>query len=66
LTPLFRKKARDSLVKVGLWEEAGGGAIIVHDYAEWNRSNESKSASARNAAQVRWERERQRKAATGE
>jgi hypothetical protein len=35
-----------------------GDAVEVHDYGEWNRHNGSRSASARNAARVRWEREK--------
>ena len=54
LTPLFKKGARDALVQIGLWDEVAGGAIQVHDYSQWNRTNEERSASARNAAQVRW------------
>jgi hypothetical protein len=59
LTPLYKKGSRDALVRVGLWEEVAlGGAVIVHDYTQWNRTSESKSASARNAAAVRWAQER--------
>lgn len=54
LTPLYRKGARDALVTVGLWETVPQIGIEVHDYDEWNRTNDEKSASARNAAQVRW------------
>ena len=58
LTPLYKKAARDALVSIGLWDEVEGGAIAVHDYGQWNRTNEERSASARNAAQVRWNREK--------
>lgn len=54
----YSKAATRALLTMGLWEDAGAGSIVVHDYAEWNRTSESKSASARNAAQVRWAREK--------
>ena len=55
LTPLYKKPARDALVMIGLWDEVDGcDAVEVHDYSQWNRTNEERSASARNAAQVRW------------
>jgi hypothetical protein len=55
LTPLYKRAARDALVKVGLWDAAGtSGGIAVHNYSEWNRPSEARSASARNAAMVRW------------
>jgi hypothetical protein len=40
------------------WSLRPDGAVVVHDYAEWNRASTSRSASARNAARVRWGRER--------
>lgn len=54
LTPLYKKAARDALVQIGLWDEIPNVGIEVHDYRQWNRTNEERSASARNAAQVRW------------
>lgn len=54
-------KAHRALTDFELWHDAGDGAIEVHDYDEWNRTGETRSASARNAAQVRWERERARR-----
>ena len=52
------KKARDALLAVGLWESAQTGDIVVHDWAQWNvDKNPARSASARNAAQIRWARE---------
>ena len=54
LTPLYRAAARVALVRVLLWEEVGAGAVQVHDYCDWNRPAAGRSASARNAAQVRW------------
>jgi hypothetical protein len=51
----YRHKAERALVIAGLWEgELEGGAIKVHDYEQWNRAGQSRSASARNAARVRW------------
>src|ERR1039458_9844713 len=57
----YSKGARDALVESNLWDDAGKGSVVVRDYTEWNRTTESKSASARNAAQVRWTRERDAK-----
>jgi hypothetical protein len=54
LTPLYRKPARDALVTVALWDELADGAVLIHDYGQWNKTNTERSASARNAAQVRW------------
>ena len=56
LTPLYKKGARDALVQIGLWDDLGNGDVEVHDYRQWNRTNEERSASARNAAQVRWKK----------
>jgi hypothetical protein len=56
----YTPKARKALVAVGLWDENVNG-IDIHDYLEWNRASEAKSASARNAAQVRWQNERDAK-----
>jgi hypothetical protein len=55
----YSPKAALALMDAVLWDEAEDGAVTVHDYSEWNRSSEAKSASARNAAQVRWARERE-------
>lgn len=41
------------LVEVGLWDE-DGEHFRVHDYADWNRSSESRSAAGRKAARARW------------
>ncbi len=54
LTPLYKKAARDALVTVALWDELETGDIQIHDYGQWNKTNAERSASARNAAQVRW------------
>lgn len=54
LTPLYRQGARKALVTVGLWDELTNLDVQIHDYGQWNRTNEERSASARNAAQVRW------------
>jgi hypothetical protein len=58
LTPLFKPAAVQALFDVKLWVPSVGDAVEVHDYGEWNRHNGSRSASARNAARVRWEREK--------
>jgi len=60
LVTSYSRKAMDALVDVGLWDVLDIG-VQIHDYAEWNRMGEEKSASARNAAQVRWQREREKK-----
>jgi hypothetical protein len=55
LTPLYKPGARDALIQVCLWDTVDDkGAVEVHNYSGWNRTNEERSASARNAAQVRW------------
>jgi hypothetical protein len=54
LTPLYKPGARAALVTVALWDHLPDIGIQVHNYGEWNRTNEERSASARNAAQVRW------------
>lgn len=61
LTPLYKKGARDALVQVALWDEVEAMGIQVHDWEQWNRTNDEKTASARNAAQIRWAREKARK-----
>ena len=55
----YRAKAHRALLATELWHKVGPGeAIEVHDWDQWNRTAEERSASARNAAQVRWERAR--------
>lgn len=54
----YRPKARAALVAVCLWHDAMGGSVEVHDWEQWNRSASARSSSARNAAQIRWARER--------
>jgi hypothetical protein len=49
-----------------LWHPVRGGAIDVHDYDQWNHHAEERSASARNAAQVRWKRAREEAAHANE
>ena len=56
----YNRKALAALVDTGLWDETEVG-IQIHDYSEWNRMGEEKSASARNAAQIRWKRAREAK-----
>lgn len=55
-----RKEAHE-LVEVGLWEMAQGG-WQVHDFADYqlsNEANEKRSDRARKAAQERWARRQQ-------
>jgi hypothetical protein len=63
LTPLYKPAMRDALVTVGLWEGLGDGWIQVHDYEDWNSSEdtqrEARSAKARRAADARWNRKRE-------
>ena len=54
LTPLYHKAARNALITVALWDELSDGAVQIHDYGQWNKTSEERSASARNAAAVRW------------
>jgi hypothetical protein len=55
----YRPKAHRALLAVELWHKVGPGETIeVHDYMEWNGVGENRSASARNAAQVRWSKAR--------
>jgi hypothetical protein len=55
----YRAKARKALIAAELWHESGPGAgVEIHDYDRWNRSGEERSASARNAAAVRWSKEK--------
>ena len=54
LTPLYRPAARNALLTVALWDELSDGSVQIHDYGQWNRTNDERSASARNAAAVRW------------
>ena len=54
----YSRKAAQALVEVNLWDDIGKGSVVTHDYTDWNRPSEAKSASARNAAQVRWAREK--------
>jgi hypothetical protein len=61
----WRAKSQRALVCAGLWREDGpGAAVTVHDWNDWNTTSERKqdrSASARNAAQVRWSKHRREK-----
>lgn len=41
------------LVDVGLWAD-DGDHYTVHDYHDWNKPQESRSAAARKAARARW------------
>ena len=58
----YRPKALRALLATELWHKVGpGDAVVIHDWHDWNRSAEERSASARNAAQVRWSRDRDAK-----
>src|SRR5690606_38821747 len=46
-------KLAAKLVEVGLWDP-DGDHYQVHDYADWNKTSESRSAAGRKAAQARW------------
>jgi hypothetical protein len=55
----YRPKAQRALLNAGLWHKSGPGqGIQVHDWSQWNQKAADRSASARNAAQVRWARAR--------
>jgi len=62
LLPKYRKTMADALVTVNLWERVGGdGAVSVHDYAEWNRSEaeemgraKTRHERAKKGAAARW------------
>lgn len=56
----YRARARRALVAVELWHDAAGSAEI-HDWEDWNRQAADRSASARNAAQIRWAKGRDAK-----
>jgi hypothetical protein len=44
------------LVEVGLWEDRGSH-FAIHDYGDWNKPQESRSAAGRKAARARWAKE---------
>jgi hypothetical protein len=51
----YRPKAYRALLDAGLWHKDGPDQDVrVHDWEEWNRTSNARSASARNAAKVRW------------
>lgn len=53
LVTRYQAAARVALIESGLWDETIGG-IVIHDYDDWNRPNDVRTASARNAARARW------------
>jgi len=57
----YQPRAASALLETELWEDAGKGSMMFHDYRDWNLDKGDRSASARNAAQIRWARERERK-----
>lgn len=57
----YRPKAHRALLAAGLWNKVGPGeAVEIHDWDQWNKAGEARSASARNAARIKWDRERER------
>lgn len=50
------QKLARRLVDAGLWHD-DGDAYRVHDYGDWNKPQESRSAAGRKAAKARWARE---------
>lgn len=54
----WRPKSQRALLAVGLWHEGPTHHIEVHDWGQWHKPAADRSASARNAAQVRWAREK--------
>lgn len=62
----WRPKAEKALVAVGLWEPVGSNlGVQIHDWDQWNQRAERRTASARNAAQVKWANERERTSLNG-
>jgi len=58
LTTLYKRRAKDALIQVGLWELVLPNTITVHDYADWNdqeeQQREARKSKARAAANARW------------
>lgn len=48
------QRLAERLVAVDLWEVVDDEHYAVHDYHEWNKPQESRSAAGRKAAQARW------------
>lgn len=55
----FCAASRDALITHGLWHRLETGAFEVHDYGQWNKTASERSASARNAATIRWKGQRE-------
>lgn len=56
------KKDASLLVDVGMWDEVPGG-FTIHDWSEYQLADEeaaARSEKARNAAEVRWAKQRER------
>ncbi len=61
----YRPKARKALLAAELWHDAMG-VVEIHDWDQWNRKAAARTASARNAAAVRWANDRaERQGANG-
>jgi hypothetical protein len=50
-------KLAQVLVDVNLWED-DGDFYLVHDYHQWNKPQESRSAAGRKAAMARWSKDK--------
>ncbi|WP_298330398.1 HNH endonuclease signature motif containing protein [Haloactinopolyspora sp.] len=54
----YTAAVKRALLAAGLWDDAGDGSVRVHDWSEWNRTKDERSASARNAARAKWGNQR--------
>jgi hypothetical protein len=53
----WRAKAQRALLAAELWHHIGPGETMeIHDWRDWNHGAEARTASARNAAQIKWKR----------
>lgn len=55
----YSSKMKDALTFAALWDLLDDGSVVVHDYDEWNASEdlqrEARKEKARKAALKRWE-----------
>lgn len=69
LMPFYKPKMHDALFTVNLWEASGEDWVQIHDYGGWNDTEdaqrENRAEKASKAAVARWDRERERRMATG-